>query len=531
MPVDTTTQTPPVTTTDKVKIQGPDQKWYAFKKGTPPEKIDKYFTKQGWVKKEGKWFTATGDPATSMGLASGVGTKDRPGPGVGLSKKGVEDFATALPTIGGTAGSFVGGGRGPVAAAGAGLGGAIGEDLRQMIMRPILLGRGQQDLTISQSLVSMGAEASKQAALQYGGEKAGEYFFKLLNKIPHSVIKKGIPLLPSDLKPGSKVMAYVEDLLTNLVPSAKTMAEFKAKQSKLIEDKLTKLANGFAKFDGNPEQMGILLQNVLRKGEYEAAETLDKLRLTLPKGHQTQAELAKKFPNEVQDFMQTYKNQLSKAIIGTNKPELIAGWLKTSTAGLSDTRIVADVVHELDPKVLGKVQNRILRDGIEKTFTGHIDPVAKGSKELEDLYSGKTFKGIINTIGETKMKAIYGEEGFKRIEDFIKLTGNINNRSQAGAGKFLNLIFLIPFRQGLGVKGTAKVAMTGIFANRMARIITSPEGMRMYEGYIRASANGALKIANGYIDEARTWASQADQEYAQEEKEAEEEYNKEHKKQ
>lgn len=517
MPVDT------VPTTQDV--QGPDGKTYKFSKSITPARVDKYFQKQGWIKKDGKWFTQTGEEA-KKGLATDVGTKAiTKDPTPSLSEKNIEKGAATLPSVMGGVGGYLTGGKGPTAAIGAGLGGAIGEDLRQMIMRPILLGRGQQDLTAMQSLQRMGIEASKQAALQYGGEKTGDFFFKMLNKIPHAVIKKGIPLLPGDLATGGKVNRYVEDLLGNLAPSAKVIADFRQNQSGIIKDKLETLVNGFAKFDGNSEEMGQLLQKVMQKGRKLEADYLETLRATLPKGHQTDADLKKAFPKETRAFFDHYMNQLSDDIVRTRKPELIAGWLKTTHAGLMDTRIVHDVVNELDSKTLGKVKNRIIRDSIEETFAGRIDPVAKGS--VESNFAGKTFKDSLDKMGETKAKAILGEKDYKKVEDFVKLVGNVRGNVGGGPGSFFNLVFLVPFRSGFSPAGMTKVAMAGIFANRIAHIITNDEGGRVTAGYLRAVAQQTPRAMNAFREEIKTMSEQADQEYVQEEKEAEQEYNKE----
>ena len=95
----------------------------------------------------------------------------------------------------------------------------------------------------------------------------GDVFFGLLNKIPHAVIKDGIRLLPSDIN-GGKITKYVEDLLSNLMPSSEVMAKYKAGQNKDVIGAAEKLAKGFSRFRGTTEEMGQLLQDTYRSLEY-----------------------------------------------------------------------------------------------------------------------------------------------------------------------------------------------------------------------------------------------------------------------
>jgi hypothetical protein len=202
--------------------------------------------------------------------------------------------------------------------------------------------------------------------------------------------KKGIPLLPGDLSPNSKVSKYVEDLLSNLAPSSKIMGDFRTKQNEAIINQTTKLANGFAKFSGTSEEMGILLRNTLRQNEAAAVKSLETLRKSLPAGKQTLAYL-KKTP-EYKNYVANFDYELMRSVLRTNKPELIAGMLRSSKASLGETRMLTDFVHEIDPSILGKVQNTIMRDVINETMTGSKDPMMKQSLALSKNFSGGAFK-------------------------------------------------------------------------------------------------------------------------------------------
>jgi hypothetical protein len=523
MPVDTTTDTG-----DKQTVVGPDGKDYKFSKKISPDRIDKYFQKQGWVKKDGKWFTQSGELA-QKGIASQVPSVTEKGSTTG--RVGLTDTSkvksnaarinayggTAMPSIMGGAGGMLGG------PAGAFAGGIVG-NMTQDIGNRILY---DKEITNKEEVIKSLTEGAKQAGLEYVGGKVGDAFFNLLNKIPHAVVKEGIKLLPSDLNPSGKVMKYVEDLLTNLGPSARTMDEFKAKQSQVIIGKVEKMIQGFSKFNGTSEEMGVLLQNALRSGRDAAEDNIDQLRRSLPKGKQTTANMMKLYPDVMAKFNQEYENELVRQVIKTNKPELIAGLLRSSKASLNETRILGETLRELDPSMLGKVQNRIMRDVLSETLTGSKDPTVKGVQNLTGRFSGNKFKDALDNITEERLKAIYGETKYEAIEKFVKLTGTVGNTSSgSGVGRFLNLMFLVPFRSGITAKNLSKTAMLGAVFNRAAKVITSPEGVGIYENYIRAISSQSPRLINLAREEMNKFNERSDAEYKQEMKDAEEEYNK-----
>ena len=435
--------------------------------------------------------------------------------------KTTDYVGAGLPTALGTAGALLGGGKGPIAAAGATLGGVVGAGLRDIGQRIVF----DKEISNKQEVYNMAKEGAMQGAMQFGGEKLGEVFFKTLNKIPHAVIKNGIKLLPSDLNPNGKVMKYVEDLLSNLAPSAKTMEEFKAQQSKDVVDKVNTIVKGFSRFNGTSEEMGTLLQKTLTSGR-EAVEA--KLK-ALNKGYMQKGASAKQAAQYVtqtqvyKDYVKSYENELVKSVIATNKPELIAGLLRSTHAALNETRVMNETLKGLDGEVLGKVRNQILRDMVSETVAGSKDPTAKGVQNLAGKYSGNKFKDIADKMGEEKLKAIMGEAGYKQIEDFITLTGGVGNGGNGGVGKFLNLIFLVPFRGAVG-KATGMAFM----ANRAAKVITSTEGMRLYENVIRATTSNIPRATKLALDEYNKFIMRQDDEFKQEQKATEEKYYKDH---
>jgi hypothetical protein len=516
MPQDTET---PITSvaTDKQVITGPDKKRYVFSKNISQDRINKYFTKKGIKAPVNN--TSKGDSNFKSGMASGPTPQDALKSMQSIGTSTLEYGATGLPSAGGAAGAVVGGKRGAF------LGGVIGEDLRQIIMRPILLGRGQQDLSVKESLMKMGEEGAKQAAFEYVGQKAGEVFFKVLNKVvPHATVNNGIPLLPSEMASGGKVMKYVEDLLSNLAPSAKTMSGFRDAQNKAIIKQTEKLANGFAKFKGTSEEMGILLRNTLRSEQDMAEANLNVVKKSLPAGHQSLKYL--KLTQEYKDYIANFDYELMRSIVRTNKPELIAGMLRTSRASLGETRLLTDFVHELNPEILGKVQNTIIRDVLNETFTGSKDPTMKATLAATKSFSGSRFKSLLDGIGEEKLKALYGQKGYNSIVKMEDLLAHVDKTQGGGAGKFLNLLFILPFRSGVSVASAGKTAGLGFVMNRAAKIITSPEGVKLYENFIRASTAQSPRLVNLAREELQKYNERSDAEYEQEQKQAEIDYKK-----
>ncbi len=507
--------------TDKQQVVGPDKKTYIFSKNISKERIDKYFAKKGIKAPVEKKEATVKDTALTEGIGKGIPSGAASSVVGGIGQDALEIGATALPSVGGAVGGILG------KTPGAALGGLIGEDVRQMIMRPINMGRGIPDMDARQSLIEMGKAAAGQALLEKGGQKAGEIFFKALDKfVPHAAKVKGIPLLPSDLNPNGKVMRYVEDLLSNLAPSAKTMTAFREAQKNAITTQAGKLANGFSKFNGTSEELGILLQNTMNKFDDALTSQMEAIRKTLPAGKRTIAQ-AMKDPvyKGIYDEQQAYfRTELAKKIMGTNKPELIAGLIRTPKAGLEDTRRLMELMNEKSPEIVGKVQNRVMRDIFSETMTGSKDPTLKGTS-LKG-FSGSKLKDTLDGIGEEKLKVLYGQKGYKAITDFENIVKHIDKTQGSGVGRFLNLMFILPFRAGTSVSAISKVTGMGLIANRAARIITSPEGVKLYENYIRATAAQTPRLANLAREELVQYNKRSDAEYIQEEKDAEAEFKK-----
>lgn len=533
---ETATATPPTSTTpltDAQVLKGPDQKFYKVKK-SDMSKWEKSFTDKGWIRKDNKWFTQSGEEAHKLAppnitpISAGADEKGRQRVELKtpqqISKyKGVaSQMGEVFPTIGGMVGSMLAAPAGKGAqVAGAGIGGMLGEGTREIYRRIIL----DENIKNKDAVLNTMVEGVKQGGLEKLGQGMGELFFKMLSKIPHAEIKDGIKMLPSDLQPNGKVMKYIEDLLSNLAPSAKTMDTFKAEQSTAIIKKVDTLVDGMSRFKGTSEEIGMMVQKAMRDGDASGLKQLKAIREGYIKSGKTAAQADQYLTQTAayKAFQRNYRNELAKKIITTNKPELIAGLFRADSTALEDARTFKSLIEETKPGLMEKVQNRTLRDILAETLTGSKDPIAKGV--IQNRYSGNKFTGILNNIGEEKLKTIYGEEGYKRIEDFVKLTNTVGNQSQgSGVGKFLNLIFILPFKAGLKVEGLTKTGMTAFVLNRAAKVITSPEGMRIYENYIRAVGNNAPRALNLAKDELTKFNQRSDEEYQQDELEGEYEY-------
>lgn len=522
------TETPTIETQT---IQGPDQKWYKVKV-SDMDKFDKKFTKQGWVKsKEGKWLTATGEDASKQkgvpsqqphtelgGVATGRRSKTTLEDPSRITKEGLLTayMGQSLPSIGGMIGGTI------AKTPGAAAGGAIGEGLKQLYRRQMLNEQMSNTETVKRMLI----EGMKQGALQKAGDKIGDLFFGALKKIAFAKVKDGIPFLPSEYKPGGKLYKMVEDLLSNLAPSAKTMEEFKSKQTAAINDKLSTFVDGMSKFKGTSEDMGNLLKGALKSGE----ESFQKQKEVLMKGYakkgfsNTQAQRYLEQTTLYKNYMKEFNNTLAKKIGATNKPELIAGLLRVQgKESLEETRILKATVEELKPGLWGKVQNRVMRDAIQKLYTGVTDPVAQGVTK----YSGDKFKQILNESGEERLKIIYGETGYKNIQEFIKLTEHIGNGG-TGMGRMMNIFLLVsPIRSGLTTK---TITHTGLFAlaiNRVAKAMTSTEGIEITNKYVRATIQHSPQLANLALKELEKFNQRTDAEYKADEEQGEREYEQE----
>jgi len=534
-PTNTTTTD---TSTGYQVIQRPDGKYQQFKKSWSQDKIDKYFQKQGWVKKDNKWYTQTGEEASKTNEAVRQGDPYKKFPRVadttakvaggrpGQIYSAVTDYtAQAMPSIMGGAGGVIGAERGSPTT-GAAVGGAIGE-VAKLVWRGIAF---NDKIDNKEAAYKIASEALKQGALQKIGDVGGEAFFKLLGKIPHAAIKDGIPFLPSELKPGGKIGKMIEDLLGNLAPSAKTMEEFKAMQSQAIVSKVETFAQGMAKFKGTSEEMGQFVQKALDDGRASGQKQIDELMKKYAKKGFTSSQ-AKQYADRtalVKNFNEEYTNQLVKAIIKTNKPEAIGALLISKDAALNEVRTLNKTLDEMSPETLGKIQNTLMRDFITKTLTGSKDPVAKDVSTFTNKFSGNTWKKTLDQVGEEKLKTIYGEKGYKNIEEFTKLVGMVSGDQKTGIGKMMNLfLFISPIRSGLSGKSMTKSMGLGYLTNRMAKVITSTEGIKITNSYVRATIAQSPKLVNLAIDEFRKFNQRSDEEYAREYQQGEEEYKRE----
>jgi curved DNA-binding protein CbpA len=133
-------------------------------------------------------------------------------------------------------------------------------------------------------------------------------------------------------------------------------------------------------------------------------------------------------------------------------------------------------------------------------------------------------KDILDGIGEEKLKALYGQKGYNAIENFSKIVAHVDKTQGGGIGKFLNLTFLLPFRSGMTAKGIGKVSGMAFIANRAAKIITSPEGVKIYEDYITATTSQTLRLASAARDEMIAFNEKSDKEFELEQQIADDEY-------
>ena len=429
----------------------------------------------------------------------------------------VDSTGAALPGAGGMIGGTLGG------TPGATMGGALGAGAQDIMKRVVM---GDDDISTKQAVMHMVGEGVKQGALDYGGKKVGEGFFYLLNKIPHAVIKNGIRFLPSELN-GGKITKYVEDLLSNLVPSAETMAKAKASGNASVIGAADKLAKGFSRFRGTTEEMGKLLQDTYRTFELNARKSLEVLEATLKKkGIKPMTNVA--YRDAAIDYTKNFKNELANKIAKTNKPELIGGFLR-ATSSLAETRNMVALLEKEASKVINATRTRLLQDTLQEALTGSIDPISKGMQKIDTIFSGNKFKQALDKIGEDKLKAIYGDIRYKNIVEFSELVKHFGTGGGTGVGKFLNLIFLLgPIRSGLTIASGKKIAVEGLLFNRAAKIITDTQGIRLTENFVRATTANSVKAISLARDELKAYSERADQEYIQEQRDLEDQYYKDH---
>lgn len=458
-------------------------------------------------------------PVSRANVGSGVKTTLEDTSKIRKESAAAEQVGASLPSIGGMAGGLVGGGKGPISSIAAGAGGALGS-VGQDIMKRIVL--GQPDPSFARMSLNALKEGGEEAGLNLLADKGGEAFFKLLGKLPHATNVNGIKFLPSDLGKGGMFSQYMENLLTNLIPSSKIMSAFKEKQNAAVIGAASKLVKGFSRFNGTSEEFGIVIQNAMRSWD-------EQIQKQIAQAGGTSKAFQKAFGTSqlVQEYNKIFKNELSKEIISSNKPELILGYIRKN-AGLEDTRTVLNALAEKYPTVRNAVKTRLMQDIVNETLTGSKDPILKQLQKQDTKFVGSKFQDILNKVGEDKLKAILGEQSYKNVEDFSNLFKHIGQTSNGGAGKFWNIIFLLgPIRTGFGVGAIKKLALEGYGINRLARYMTSTEGIRLTENYARAMSVG-VKLPKLLIDEMTAFNERSDREYEAEQQKVEDEYYKNH---
>jgi hypothetical protein len=522
----------------QVTVVGPDKKTYKFPAGTTKDKAIAYFKKKGIsasVKQSAEDAAKVShifgtDKGITGDIPKGPGSKD---PLPSINKDAVDAMSKGLPAAGG-AGFGVAAGKktNPVGMAMSGLGGMAGASANEIIQRLMFNRSGDNVPTGSNADTNFNTagyilgEGIKQAGLEGAGRYGGKLFFKLLNKIPHAAIINGIKFFPSELN-GGKITKYVEDILANLAPSAGIWNKAKLQQNsqligeteKLAED----LAEGFSRFGGTTEEMGKLLQDTYRSISKVASgdgAVYDRLALAKTAAKKKTAAAA------VEAYEKEFKTQLADQIIKTNKPELIGGYIR-SDAPIEDVRKMVSTLEEHAPETLNSTRTRIMRDILQETLTGKTDPISKGLQKQNTQFVGKKLKDVLDSIGEDKLKALYGEERFNKIEEFAQLVDKTGG-TQSGVGRFLNLGFIVPFRNGLTINAALKLSGSALVLNRLAKVMTSTEGMRLYENEIRAGTTGSVKAISAARDEFRVYMEKQDKEIVDEKKATEDEYYKEH---
>lgn len=528
------------TTTQPVVQQGPDQKWYKVKP-SDQKSFDAHFTKQGWIKKTDGWYTQTGEKAIksvpsgtpAFNIKRGPSGLGVGGPSVGVSlqdkrkdlqSSGARDFTgAAMGDVGGAIGGTVGG------VPGATMGGAVGQVINNIISRPSFL---EADPTFKKQVTNVILEAGKQAVYEKGGQLAAKpverFVGYLFNKLPRATMKEGIRFLPSEYKPGGAVYKYVEDLFTNLYSSKGIMDEFKEKQFQEISNKMSDVVNGLTKVNGTSEDMGHILQQTMAAGHKAINKQLDAMyAANIAKGMaKDKAEQAVRASKLGQEATKRFDNELTQKILSTNKPELIAGWLVSGTKfSNAEERLLQDTLKHMESPVYKRVEKQIISDIWWDTIRGATDPTLKqagGGK-----YAGNLFISNMDKIGESKLKSVLEPETYKNLEDFAKLTKTIGGTGNAsGVGRFLNLALLVPFRAGLKFDAFTKTAGTAFVINRLAKLITSTEGIKLSENYARALAANTPRLIDASVQEIRKFNQRSDEEYDLEQKQVDEDIKK-----
>ncbi len=172
----------------------------------------------------------------------------------------------ALPTLGGILGGmFAAGGAaetGPGAiiagTVGAGVGGAGGEDVRQMGQRYFF---NEGPKTVKDSA----KEIAKQGAIQAGSELTGRVIGKAINPAvtffgdtAEASEKAGVRMLPSEA--AGKAPSYAEKFLKGSVLTSGAMEKFRSLQNTETQSAVEKIAQSISKSRGTPEELGDLVK-------------------------------------------------------------------------------------------------------------------------------------------------------------------------------------------------------------------------------------------------------------------------------
>jgi hypothetical protein len=509
-------------TSKPVIVKGPDNKIYKMPSGTTKEKALLYFKTKG-IKAPEKNTTNNKSETKKLGGAGGDYIYDpaeklrNPASHAGgvISDIGHQALNQA-PNAGGLVGSLVGGGKGPGAIAGAGLGGGAGEALKQIGTR-LLFDEGPT--SSKEAAWKIIKESAIQAGLQKGGEVAGEAFFKILNKIPHSseeLIKAGgknlkIPLLPGDVKGG--VMKYVEQFLSAYLPSASVMKEFTDRQTTSIKNVAETIAGGMSKFKGDPEQFGKLLQDSINVARKTALASLK-----AKAGSMTKIAYDKELDKIESKFLSGFMGK----ILHSNNVEQLAGTLISKGVGNEEVRGLISELTKIEKfDVFKAARTSIMGQVIKKTLTSKVDPAA--AREGVG-FAGKEFSNALNMMERGRFETIFTPKEVENIHKFEKIISGVGG--QAGfVGKFANLVFVLG--RGLSsVQSVTKLAGGSLLAKTMAKIITSDTGLEAYSAYARAIGQNLPRATKAAIDVLKTEIKKAKDEYDIEQKQIEEENNK-----
>jgi hypothetical protein len=501
----------------------PNGKMKYFKAGSTREQILTWYkgqnTKAPVKKEETKKQTNEGpdvDPEKlKESMFHGLSTKE------GLEHTAIDQ----LPNAGMIGGEYVGGILGTGAEPGggtmvgknigAGIGAGIGEGVKELANR-MLFNESRPTKKLVRDILVQAVEG---AGISKAGEYVGSAFLKLAAKIPHSAVKDGIPLLPSDID-GGKMKRYMEQLLTNLLPSAGVMKEFTEKQASAITKGGETIANAMSKFKGTPEQFGILLQDSVNAAK---KAVINKIAPQLSK-------LAPEKAAALQDkVLKPFYQGLLGQIAKSRNVEQLSGLLVSKGIGNEEIRNLMKLFSGTDQfATIQAARTRIMHDVLEITMRGTKDPTLKRMASMEERFLGKQFTKALDNIGEERLKTIFTEKQFESISKFQNLISRVAGDQSSFVGRFMNLAFILgPFRGSFSVKGMTKLGMEAGVLNTLARVITSEKGVQAVESYVRATGAALPKSIKIATDGLKTEFENAHREYLLEQKYIEEQQKKE----